>query len=119
MKNKLKTLLNRRSNCPLACALEILGDKWTLVVVRDLLLGKTRYNAFLESSEGITTNILADRLKQLERYGLIEKRPYQEKPRRYEYRLTRTGKDLWPVIREVITWSRKHIPGTRVPPEAR
>lgn len=119
MKDKLETLPNRRSDCPLACALEILGDKWTLVVVRDLFLGKSRYNAFLESPEGITTNILADRLKQLERYGLVEKRPYQEKPRRFEYRLTRTGKDLWPIIREMIAWSRKHIPGTKMLTDSR
>lgn len=119
MKNPLKALLNRRSDCPLACALEILGDKWTLVVVRDLLLGKRRYSAFLESGEGITTNILADRLKQLERHGLIEKHPYQDNPRRYEYRLTRTGKDLWPIIRAMIAWSREYIPGTKLQPNSR
>ncbi len=118
MTDKLKALPNRRSDCPLACALDILGDKWTLVVIRDLFLGKSRYNAFLGSPEGITTNILAGRLKQLERRGLIEKHPYQQNPRRYEYRLTRTGKDLYPVMREMIAWSRRHVPGTKLPPDA-
>jgi len=115
MKGTLKALPNRRSDCPLACGLEILGDKWTLVVIRDLFFGKSRYNAFLESPEGITTNILANRLKQLERRGLIERRLYQKNPPRYEYRLTQTGKDLYPVIREIVAWSLKYIPRTRPP----
>ena len=103
-----------RSNCPIACALDIIGDKWSLVIVRDLFFGKRRYNEFLESPEGITTNILANRLKRLERHGIIERRPYQENPPRYEYRLTQRGKDLLPVIRAAIGWSKAHIPGTRL-----
>ena len=103
----------RRSICPLACALDLWGDKWTLVIVRDLFFGKKHYGALLDSGEGITTSILSDRLKRLERSGLIERRPYQERPLRYEYHLTSAGRDLFPVIREVVRWSNKHIPGTR------
>src|SRR5581483_2434864 len=66
----------RRSNCPVACALDVVGDRWTLLLIRDLLLGKTRYGELAASSEHIPTNILADRLKKLERYGLITSRLY-------------------------------------------
>jgi DNA-binding HxlR family transcriptional regulator len=103
----------QRSICPLVCALDIWGDKWTLVVIRDLFFGKKRYNELLDSGEGITTTVLADRLKRLEQGGLIEKRPYQKHPPRYEYHLTAAGKDLFPVIREIVRWSNKHIRGTR------
>lgn len=105
----------KRSNCPLACTLDIIGDKWTLLIIRDLMKGKSRYNEMLESREGITTNILADRLYKLEQAGLIEKKPYQYNPPRYNYQLTRTGKSLEPVIYSIIDWANLYIPGTRVP----
>ncbi len=106
-----------RSPCPIANTLDILGDKWTLLVVRDLLfLGKRLYGEFMQSGEGIPTNILADRLKRLEETGLVTKEPYQSNPIRHQYRLTRKGTELFPVLREIIRWANKHIPGTSAPP---
>ena len=106
-----------RSPCPIANTLDILGDKWTLLVVRDLLfLDKHLYGEFMQSGEGIPTNILADRLKRLEETGLVTKEPYQSNPVRHQYRLTRKGTELFPVLREIIRWANKHIPGTSVPP---
>jgi DNA-binding HxlR family transcriptional regulator len=101
-----------RSPCPVACSLDLLGDKWTLLVVRDLLLGKTTYTGFQRSPEGIPTNILAERLKRLQAAGIIEKSQYQERPVRYAYRLTEKGRDLQPVLLAMIDWGNKHIPGT-------
>jgi DNA-binding HxlR family transcriptional regulator len=101
-----------RSPCPVACSLDLMGDKWTLLVVRDLLLGKTTYTGFQRSPEGIPTNILAERLKRLQAAGIIEKSQYQERPVRYAYRLTEKGRDLQPVLLAMIDWGNKHIPGT-------
>ena len=82
-----------------------------------LFLQKHRYGEFLGSEEGIPTNLLADRLKRLEAHGLVEKKPYQHRPMRYEYWLTPKGLDLEPVIRDIGEWSIKHIPGVdREPP---
>jgi DNA-binding HxlR family transcriptional regulator len=108
----------RRSACPIANTLDLIGDKWTLVVIRDMLfLDKHLYGEFVESEERIPTNILSDRLKRLESARVIEKRRYQANPPRFEYRLTRKGKDLFPVLREMITWGNQYLPGTNVPPE--
>lgn len=106
-----------RSGCPIATALDILGDKWTLIVVRDLFTGKNRYSDFLTSPEGITTNILADRLARMERWGLIDKAPYQERPVRHEYRLTARGRALKPTLQEICRWSNAEFPHTWQPPE--
>jgi DNA-binding HxlR family transcriptional regulator len=106
-----------RSTCPVAGALDIVGDRWTLLVVRDLLRGKRRYGDLAASAEHIPTNILADRLRRLEQAGLVERRQYNERPPRYEYRLTRDGKDLAPVVRSVAAWGLQHVPGTKVPPD--
>ena len=101
-----------RSRCPIAGALDVLGDAWTLLVLRDLLFyDKHRFAEFLESPEAISTNILTERLKRLERCGLIERRRYQERPPRDEYCLTRRGHDLLPVLRELIAWGQRHVPG--------
>ncbi|MBI3596588.1 MAG: helix-turn-helix transcriptional regulator [Nitrospirae bacterium] len=106
-----------RSECPIANALDILGDRWTLLVVRDLLfLNKRRFAELWKSPERIPTNLLADRLKRLEEAGIIARRPYQRRPVRHEYELTRKGRDLFPVLREMIRWSNKHIPETTKPP---
>ena len=108
-----------RSPCPIAGALDILGDAWSLLVIRDLLFyDKHRFADFLASPEGISTNILAERLRRLEACGLIERRPYQERPRRYEYYLTVRGHDLLPVLRSVIKWGQAHVPGTAKRPPA-
>jgi len=107
-----------RSMCPVSSVLDIIGDKWTILVVRDmLLLNKRRYSELMDSAESIPTNILADRLKRLEAAGLIDKLPYQEKPVRYEYRLTQKGEDLRPLIKELAAWGNKYIEGTMVPAE--
>src|SRR5215217_4133096 len=91
--------LSLRSACPVAGALDLVGDRWTLLVVRDLLRGKRRYGDLAASAERIPTNILADRLRRLEQAGLVERRQYSERPPRYEYRLTRMGKELAPAVR--------------------
>jgi DNA-binding HxlR family transcriptional regulator len=103
-----------RSCCPVANVLDLFGDKWTLLVVRDLILGKSRFGEFSESPEAIPTNILADRLKKLERTGVVTKMPYCRKPLRYEYELTEKGKDLIPVLEAMAAWAGKHMHGTRV-----
>ncbi|MBI3561731.1 MAG: helix-turn-helix transcriptional regulator [Gammaproteobacteria bacterium] len=106
-----------RSACPIANTLNLIGDKWTLLVIRDLLfLGKRLYGELMQSAEGYPSNILADRLKRLEDAGLLEKHPYQHNPVRYEYHLTAKGTDMFPILREMILWGNKHIEGTTTPP---
>ncbi|HXU94330.1 MAG TPA: helix-turn-helix domain-containing protein [Gallionella sp.] len=113
-----------RSTCPVASVLDIVGDKWTLIVVRDLFLGKHRYGEFQSSPEAIPTNILAERLKRLEAAGLIKKEFYQDNPPRAEYFLTTRGADLGPVLRAMREWGKQYIPGVVylekiAPPEIR
>jgi DNA-binding HxlR family transcriptional regulator len=102
-----------RSECPITNVLDILGDKWTLLVIRDLVLGKRRYQEFMSSPEKMASNILADRLKRLEAGGLVTRRTYQGNPARYEYLLTKKGKGLEPVLEAIILWGQKHYPGTK------
>ena len=111
--------MTKRSSCPVACALDLAGDKWTLLVVRDLLRGRDTYGALAASDEGIPTNILADRLRRMEDAGLIVARPYQQRPVRYAYALTDQGKDLGEVLAAMARWGKKHVRGTRIPPEFR
>jgi|GraSoiStandDraft_5_1057265.scaffolds.fasta_scaffold50653_2 DNA-binding HxlR family transcriptional regulator len=101
-----------RSPCPVAGALDLVGDRWTLLVLRDLLTGKTRYGEFLASPEGISTNLLADRLQRMEAAGLITAIPYSEHPVRMDYRLTPAGRALRPVVDALATWGLAHLPGT-------
>ena len=109
---------DRRSGCPISSTLDLLGDKWTLLVVRDLLfLRKRRFGEFLESPEGIPTNILSDRLRRLEEHGVVEKSLYSARPQRYEYRLTAMGAELFHVLRAMAEWGLRHLPGTAAPPE--
>lgn len=107
-----------RSSCPIATTLDLVGDKWTLVIVRDLVTGKSRYGEFLESQEKITTNILANRLRRMEEVGLIEKRPYQKHPVRHEYHLTEMGTRLLPILQAMCRWANEFVDGTWVPPES-
>lgn len=107
-----------RSGCPIATTLDCLGDSWTLVIVRDMLTGKKRYGEFLDSPEGITTNILANRLNRMEDLGIISKTPYQTNPVRNEYSLTDAGRDLTPVLQAMCRWGNKYYPDTWVPPES-
>jgi DNA-binding HxlR family transcriptional regulator len=102
-----------RSDCAIANSLDVLGDKWSLLVVRDLLYGKRTYSELANSPERIPTNILAERLKRLEAAGIIETRAYQERPVRYAYTLTRKGNALGDVLLAMVRWGKQHIPGTR------
>ncbi len=107
-----------RSLCPVSSILDIIGDKWTLLVVRDLLfLDKRMYSELADSMEKIPTNILADRLKKLQAADIIEKNPYQDKPVRYAYTLTEKGEALRPTLIEMATWGNKFIEGTAIPPK--
>jgi DNA-binding HxlR family transcriptional regulator len=110
---RTKAETTRRSDCPVANTLDVIGDKWSLLVIRDLLYGKRTYGEILASPEGIPTNILADRLRRLEEAGLIESRPYQERPVRYAYELSAKGRDLGEVLLALVRWGKRHIPGTR------
>jgi len=101
-----------RSPCPISNALDLLGDRWTLLVVRDLFVGKRTYGEFQRSPEGIPTNILADRLKRLEKQGLIDRTPYQDRPIRYRYSLTEKGLALRPVLYAIAEWGLNWMPET-------
>jgi DNA-binding HxlR family transcriptional regulator len=103
-----------RSPCAVANSLDIVGDKWSLLVVRDLLYGKHTYKELADSPERIPTNILADRLKRLEQAGIVSSTPYQDRPVRYAYSLTPKGKELGDVLRAFVRWGKRHIPGTMV-----
>jgi DNA-binding HxlR family transcriptional regulator len=101
-----------RSPCAVANSLDIVGDKWSLLVVRDLLHGKHTYKELADSPERIPTNILADRLRRLEGAGIVSSTPYQQHPVRYAYTLTAKGKDLGDVLLAFVRWGKRHIPGT-------
>ena len=102
-----------RSPCPIANLLELVGDKWTLLVIRDMLRGRKTYGELLDSPERIPTNILADRLKRLMDAGLISRSAYQERPTRYAYALTEKGASLGEVLIALARWGNAHIPGTQ------
>lgn len=104
-----------RSHCPINFVLETFGDKWTLLIVRDLMFkGKRTYAEFLQSPEGISSNILVERLKRLEKHGIVVRQPAEDK-RSTLYRLTAKGKDLLPVMLELTAWSAKHDSLTNTP----
>ena len=103
----------RRSPCPVACALDLFGDRWTLLVIRDLLLGRSRFKDFTGSPEGIPTNILSDRLERLVAGGVLRQTPATDGGKRMAYELTDKGLALRPVIRAVRDWGLKWEPGTR------
>ena len=107
-----------RSRCPIANTLDLVGDRWSLLVVRDMIHGKATYGELLASPEGIPTNILADRLRRLEGAGLIKRAAYQERPVRYSYQLTGKGRELGGVLLALVEWGKRHIPGTRTIKEA-
>ena len=106
----------RRSACPVAHMLDIFGDRWTLLIVRDLMFfGRRRYRDFLKAGDGIATNILADRLDRLACFGLIDSMQTPEGPRVKLYYLTDKGIDLAPIMVEMMLWSVKHDPSLPVP----
>lgn len=112
-----RTTHGKRTVCPIANGLDLIGDRWTLLVVRDLMfLKKRRFAEFLAGPERIPTNVLTDRLRRLEVGGLVRKKAYQRRPVRYEYLLTPMGTDLFGVLRELIFWANRNIPGTARPP---
>lgn len=103
----------RRSPCPVACALDLLGDRWTLLVVRDLLLGRARFKEFVASPEGIPTNILSERLSRLERHGIVVRVPATAGSKHLAYKLTPKGASLRPVLQTMRTWGLAWVKGTR------
>lgn len=103
----------RRSPCPVACSLDIVGDRWSLVLIRDLLGATRRYGDFLSSPEGIPTNILAERLKRLEHNGILRRIPYSTRPPRFEYELTLKGRDMGRVVGALADWGLLYISGTK------
>ena len=100
-----------RSHCPVNFALETIGDQWSLLILRDMIFrGKRTYNQFLSSEEGFATNILAARLLELERTGILTKRPDPSDGRKSVFELTQKGLDLIPMIFEMMLWSAKYDP---------
>lgn len=98
-----------RSNCPVSYALDFFGDKWTLLIIRDIAFEQKRFfKDFHNSNEGIATNILSDRLKKLEDRGVVKSAVYEQKKSKKEYFLTQKGKDLIPVLLEMMVWSFEH-----------
>src|SRR6266404_1716492 len=108
---------SNRSHCPIAFALDIFGDRWSLLVLRDLLFkGKQRYSEFLASEERVSTNILSERLDRLEREGIITKSRDATNRRQFIYSPTPKCFDLLPAILELSSWSAKYDPKTAAPP---
>ena len=104
-----KPLPKRRSGCPLNASIEMLGDRWSLLIIRDMmLLGARTFKEFLNSYERPATNILADRLRRLECYGIITTRPDPSDGRKLIYLLTPKGLDLAPVLTEMVLWAGTH-----------
>lgn len=102
-------MIKKRSDCPVSYALDILGDRWMLLIIRDLLFhGKNTYSDFLKSDEKIATNILADRLQKLENEEIIKKKTSNTNKNKFLYTLTQKGIDLLPVLLELIIWSDKY-----------
>lgn len=101
-----------RSRCSIARSLDLIGDKWTLLIVRDLLWhGKETFQALQHNEEHIPSNILSSRLKRLVVLGLVEKTPYQDRPVRYSYALTKTGRSLEPILQSLMSWGHGRLGG--------
>lgn len=100
----------KRSECPISCSLDILGDKWSLLIIRDLMFHhKNTYGEFLKSEEHIATNILASRLLALEENGILLKSEHPDSKSKYLYRLTKKGMDLMPIIVEMYLWADQFL----------
>jgi DNA-binding HxlR family transcriptional regulator len=109
MGTKRLAVAKRRSGCPLNASIEMLGDRWSLLIVRDMMVrGFSTFKEFVESDEGIATNILADRLRRLEEYGIVASAPDPGDGRKMIYRLTQKGIDLAPVLTEMVLWAARH-----------
>jgi DNA-binding HxlR family transcriptional regulator len=105
---------DRRSPCPVACSLDLFGDRWTLLIVRDLLLGKARFKEFVASPERIPTNVLSERLDRLLRHKIVAQVRAAEGSKHLAYRLTRKGEALRPVLSTMKEWGLTWEKGTRV-----
>lgn len=99
-----------QQHCPVARTLDVVGDRWTILVLRDLSWGRKRYSALLESLEGISGNLLSDRLKKLEEHGMVERVFYSDHPPRAEYRLTTKGRAFVPVLQVMRTYGEEWEP---------
>ncbi len=100
----------KRSDCPLSCSLDMWGDKWSLLIIRDMMFArKETYGDFLKSPEGIATNILAARLLSLEEHKIIVKSDHPESQAKKLYKLTQKGIDLLPIVLEIYLWAEKHM----------
>ena len=115
MKKSTKT---QRSTCPIANALDVLGDRWSLIIIRDLMFREKReYGELLNSEEGISTSVLASRLEQLQCGGIIKKSNHPHDQKKYCYHLTEKGIELMPLMIDLTLWGIQHIPGTSAPPD--
>ena len=113
-----QTTAPHRSDCPITCTLELLGDKWSLLLIRDIAVaGKHRYSELENSPENIPTNILAERLKRLTNNDILEKICYQQRPPRYAYMLTPKGANLLPVLHAISKWALENDTGSWQPPD--
>jgi DNA-binding HxlR family transcriptional regulator len=101
--------------CSIARTLETIGDRWTMLIIRDAFLGVRRFEDF-QRDLGVARNVLSDRLARLVDDGILKRRPYQERPERFEYRLTAKGIDLWPVLVSLMRWGDRHVPEQAGPP---
>lgn len=101
--------------CPIARGLSVVGDRWTLLVLRDAFRGVRRFEEF-QRNLGVTRHVLADRLRRLETAGVLSRRRYQERPPRWEYRLTERGLELYPVLLTLAGWADRHMPRPEGPP---
>jgi DNA-binding HxlR family transcriptional regulator len=106
-------MITKRSPCPVASTLDIIGDKWTLLVIRDLFAGKSYFKEFAASPEKIATNILSSRLKQLESAGLVLKSKETETTSKTAYKLTKKGQSLYQILDVIAEWGLTNIVGTR------
>ncbi len=99
----------KRSDCPISCSLDVFGDKWSLLIIRDIMLrGKVSYSEFLKSEEKIATNILVNRLKVLERENIISKKVSPVNKSKFIYSLTKKGVDLLPIVIEIMDWGARY-----------
>ncbi|HEX7028208.1 MAG TPA: helix-turn-helix domain-containing protein [Gammaproteobacteria bacterium] len=113
-----KSRSKRRSACPIANSLDILGDRWSLVIIRDLMFrGKREYGELLDSEEGVSTSVLAARLEHLQCAGIVTKTGHPDDLKKFRYHLTEKGIDLLPLMIELVLWGTQYVPNTSAPPE--
>lgn len=96
-------------HCPIAMTLDVIGERWTMLIIRDLYFGRSRFNDLLAASPGMSTKILSERLKTLEAHGLVERRIYSNHPLRAEYHLTQRGLSLEPVLNAIGVWGGQNL----------